>query len=232
MAQDYWLPRDYMGQKTWIDNFSVKIGGYETTLSLTPEILTYIADVKAYSDFLFLKEVGLRADVKELISHRRIFLNGKPGEVINAFPTITLRGTPPTSINEPVFRALTRLVRTIKSHANYSVDIGRDLRIIGAERPLPGEDVKPVLRAKFVGGKLIIYWKKGKMTSIDFYVDRNDGNGLVFLGNNVKPHFTLTNPIAPGEEPKTWKIVAQYRLGNEPYGDYSDQIYITLSSIF
>ncbi len=236
MAKKHWLPDDLDGKREWLDNFDGKIAGYETLLNIPPAIIDFSHKAKDYSDFMFGKLILLRADVKELTKHQNIFFDGTLDDMTEegfpAFPNFTTRGTPPPSVDKPVFLTLTKVVKDIKNHGNYSDDIGIDLMIIGADEPVPAEDYKPVLKVKVIGDQIKFNWKKGKFTSINIFADKGDGRGYVLLANTVNPKFSYPNPLAHGDAPQVWKVKGQYKVGDTPFGDFSDQVTVTFSSSF
>ncbi|MCX7110112.1 MAG: hypothetical protein NTX45_08280 [Proteobacteria bacterium] len=77
-------------------------------------------------------------------------------------------------------------------------------------------------------GEKKILWTKGKASAIEIWVDRNDGNGFVFLIINTEPNTTDTTPLpAPGTS-AVWNYKAIYRLHDEQVGQWSDVVSVTV----
>ena len=88
--------------------------------------------------------------------------------------------------------------------------------------------LKPSLSIQIRAGHPVILWTKGKASAIEIWVDRNDGNGFVFLTINTEPNTIDTTPLpAPGTS-AVWNYKAIYRLHDEQVGQWSDVISITV----
>jgi len=58
-------------------------------------------------------------------------------------------------------------------------------------------------------------------------VDRNDGNGFVFLVINTEPNTTTLPAPAPGTD-AVWNYKAIYRFHDEQVGQWSDVVSVTV----
>jgi hypothetical protein len=60
---------------------------------------------------------------------------------------------------------------------------------------------KPSLNIQIKAAHPVILWTKGNASAIEIWVDRNDGNGFVFLTINTEPNTTDTTPL-PATRPQ------------------------------
>jgi len=78
----------------------------------------------------------------------------------------------------------------------YTTAIGQDLWIVAASHAFDPTTLKPSLSIQIKAAHPVILWTKGKASAIEIWVDRNDGNGFVFLIINTEPntHHPATRP--------------------------------------
>jgi hypothetical protein len=77
-------------------------------------------------------------------------------------------------------------------------------------------------------GHPVIGWTKGKASALEIWVDRGDGNHFVLLTVSTSPNTTDNTPLpAPGTS-ALWKYKAIYRIRDEPVGQWSDVVSVTV----
>ena len=85
-----------------------------------------------------------------------------------------------------------------------------------------------MLSVQIKAAQPVILWTKGKASAIEIWVDRNDGNGFVFLIINTEPNTTDPTPLpAPGTS-AVWNYKAIYRFHDEQVGQWSDVLSVTV----
>src|SRR5207249_4947082 len=102
--------------------------------------------------------------------------NGKGGNVLSPFPTPPDVSTPPTPAILPnVEKRFRALSKRLKAHANYTVNIGKELMIVKGKQPPDAATAKPKLSLRIMGAMVEVIWFKGPWTSIEIQVSRNGG---------------------------------------------------------
>ncbi|MDD4928370.1 MAG: hypothetical protein PHP85_03705 [Gallionella sp.] len=123
---------------------------------------------------------------------------------------------------------LSVLVAGIKAHKNYTEAIGQDLWLIGAHITSEPGSWKPVLSSRNNAGHPVICWTKGQAAAIEFWADRNDGNGFAFFTINTEPDTVDTTPLPDKGAGVNWRYKAIYRLHDEQVGQWSDVMSIAV----
>ncbi len=77
-------------------------------------------------------------------------------------------------------------------------------------------------------GEKKIFWTKGKASAIEIWVDRNDGNGFVFLVIHTEPNTPDPAPLPPPGTSVVWKYKAIYRYHDEQVGEWSDVLSVVV----
>jgi hypothetical protein len=218
----YFLPAGAEDRIKWLKNFEEKLQFHAATLQIDADSLAFVANSVAYLSYVLDKTNAVIRNKSEWTTYKDLLLYGSSGEVVNGMPNLVAHSpTPPPPVTEPIFARIQKLVAVIKKHRLYTEAIGRDLGIIGSELNLNTDDAQPVLSAKITGGKVIVKWNKGKFTSIDVFVDRNDGNGFAFLSNDAQPPFDEKISLPIGSNPETWTYIAYYKQGDKRVGQAS-----------
>ena len=142
----------------------------------------------------------------------------------------------PPSLPEPVpppvapgiIPRFSQFVNHLKSLKAYTPAIGQDLQIVGASFIIDPNTWKPVLSIQMKAAHPIVMWTKGKASALELWVDRNDGNGFVFLTINTEPNTPDPAPLpAPGNS-VMWKYKAIYRFHDEQVGEWSDVLSVVV----
>ena len=133
--------------------------------------------------------------------------------------------TPPSINTAGIFSLINAIVKRIKSSANYTPAIGKDLGIIGSDFHDDHSTKQPVLTISMELGRPKIFCKKNRTDGINLYVDRN-GTGMQlykFIGQST---FVDAFDLAIGENNVVWKYMAKYIVKNVEVGMASEEVTI------
>lgn len=230
MPRQYYLPRNDQDRVLWLNNFAGKLNEHAATLEVAAATVTDMQTAAAYLGYVFNVHQGLKNNVKEMTAYKRQLIDGRIGATVGALPTLPDLGTAPTAVTFPIFSRVQQLVQVLRNHPAYTASIGQDLGIIGAEQSTDTSTLKPVLKLSIVANEVIVKWTKGSATSIDIYVDRSDGKGMIYLANDYSPPYEDRITLAPDNPPALWSYRAIYRVGDKQVGQYSDVVSITVNA--
>lgn len=139
---------------------------------------------------------------------------------------------PPVS-HAGVLPLITLLVKRLKAHPAYTVDIGKELGIEGttpvATASAVVADTKPVLKLRLdTGGHPLVLWKKGNMEGVEIWVDRGDGKGSTLLAFDTVPDYLDTAALPAIGASAVWTYKAIYHIGGGQVGQWSDDVKISV----
>jgi len=229
MPKQYYLPNGDQDRANWLNNFAAKLSEHATTLEVAEATVTDIRTANAYFNYVLTVHQSLKNNVREMTAYKNQLSNGRIGQAVGALPTLPDLGAAPTAVTFPIFSRVQQLVKALRNHPAYTTSMGQDLGIIGAEQSTDTTSLKPVLKLSIVANEVIVKWTKGKATSIDFYVDRSDGKGMVYLANDYSPDYEDRITLGPDSPPALWSYRAIYRVGDKQVGQYSDVVSITVN---
>jgi hypothetical protein len=227
MPTSPYMPHDDAGKAELLEHLAAILPKYAELLDVKPEdIATLQADAV---NFRFaLQEQG---DWQSFAQHWTAFKNQlrDDNDGLVEWPVPPFLG----SINRPavlsgIIPRTSALVAHIKTHKKYTTAIGQDLWIIGTAQVIDPTTWKPILNVQVIAGHPVIMWTKGKASGIEIWVDRGDGNGFVLLAVNNEPNTTDPAPLPASGVSATWKYKAIYRLHDEPVGQWSDVMSISV----
>ncbi len=234
------------GRQTYMTNFAAKIGGYASTLGISPTQVTQIQndaqDLKNMLAFLAANKT-YHHNVTE---YKDLLLHGD-----KAHTAIGVLGTQPAL---PVFSSTlaadimgrnATLVAQIKNHSGYTAAIGKDLGIVATGTGTGTHTtttsgatekealLKPNLKGKLNKGNLpYLYWKKGTSHALRLMVDRSDGKGFVLV--TVATHHSYIDkwPLPLVGTSVIWHYKGVYLdTKEEPIGEYSDVVEIMVKGV-
>lgn len=135
---------------------------------------------------------------------------------------------PKETVAPGVIARFTTLVTRLKNHPAYTPATGQDLGIIGPEQVIDPAAWKPVLGIKTQAGRPTVTWTKGDADALEIWVDRGTGAGFVFLSIDLNPDYPDSAALPAPDRSAIWKYRAIYRLNDEPVGQWSDVISVTV----
>jgi hypothetical protein len=251
MAKQSYMKRTDEGKKSWLTNFSNKLGGYATKYNLTP---MEVADMVA-SSAVFAYWFNYLAQYKEYMLKLTAFKNelrdGVPaGGSPSVEPTPPAMGLAPAPVAPGIFNRATSIGNRIKESTGYTVADGSDLGLEGAEIVVD-TNIKPAIKAVLVaGGHPKLQWKKGAGTDgIHFFVKRGSSGspttpgtptmpgggttpaGFIFLASDTEPHYTDTAALPALGQSEVWTYKAVYFSNGAEFGQFSDEVKVTVTGV-
>ena len=225
MPKAYYLPPDDEGKDSLLTNVAAKLGTHKTTVGLETAIVTSTQADAAFFHYALNSQKQVAAFAQQWTAYKNSARNGTDPNLGPA-PVPPDLGTAPGAVPPGIFKRLTTLVTRIKAHPGYTVAIGQDLDIIGAEQTLDTTHAKPVLKLELQAGHPNVKWTKGGFDSLEIWVDR--GTGFAHLAIDTVPDYLDTAPLpAPGAS-ALWKYKAIYRLNDAQVGQWSDVVSIAV----
>ncbi|MBO9702441.1 MAG: hypothetical protein J7604_19680 [Sporocytophaga sp.] len=223
-----YLPRTDNEKAIWLKNFTLKLAVHGEKVGILPdEILGTSNDAASFIYSIQMVE-NLKSSLAQNVAFKKLLGTGDGTDPLT-YPQVTSVITRPSIAVKPgIFKRLAKLVQRIKFHPNYNESIGKDLGII-APKATNKIGFKPKLNGGLDAGRPLIKWKKGQADSLDIYVDRNDGNGFIFLVNDYTPDYIDTNPIPDEKEMAIWAYKGIYRIKDEQVGEFSEIIKIAVT---
>ena len=203
------------------------LAGHATVLGIAPAQLTALAADAAYFAYVLACQQAAQNDAQAWTAWKLLIRGGgaattdTPGAA--AFPTSVPTVPPGVEVR---YRGLVKL---IKASANYTLAIGEELGIEGAEHVTPNLDLlQPVIKVNIAGTQVYVDWGwQGQSQFLDqceIQVDR--GQGFVMLAIDTTPGYTDTQPLPA--TPTKWTYRAIYRAGDNRTGTWSNPVSITV----
>ncbi len=229
MVTANYLPSSDQDKDPWLVNFALKFEKYAPEVDFSLDV---VHKVQTFSKQFSLMMHGLethRSYGTTLTAYKNLLRDGAKGELAplsEAPATLAFEGV----VEGNIFGQIVAWVDVIKEHKNYNEAMGKDLGI-EAPSPPPAEvpaAVKPVLGIEVLSGQPNILWKKGKMDGIKIVVDRGTGS-YSFLAYDTYPNYLDTHPLPEFGKAEVWKYIAIYMKRDEPVGEWSDPVQISVT---
>ena len=224
MAKKEYFPTTEAGQVEWVGNLAAKLPVYAELLMLEAEEVERIQ--AGYRYLVYVRDASnqLLQKLREWNSHRDA---AKWGERLSAVPAAFQLPPPPTATGPNVLGEARELVKRIKAHPKYTVSIGRDLGVIGAEITDEAVRLQPRLNVTFEGGLPRLKWLRNRSDSTEILVDRGTG-AFVPLTITTRSQLIDTGPLPAPGTPAVWRYKAVYRRKDAPVGQWSDVKTVTV----
>lgn len=225
-----WYPRSLPDKVVWHANFDEQAAEDGATYGLTPDDLKQIHADRLTVQFLAEKNEYLEAELENWREMRDAFLNGDIGSTPPALPQFNVGSLPADALTGIGDRA-ERYADQIKISGNYTEGVGAAYKIIAPPgQDVPEDEMKPVFKAEALPN-----WKvrlrvalKG-MSGVRVLMQRgNDSNDWINVGNFPDGEIIDDTPPAVPNQAETRRYKMIFLRKNEPVGEYSDIIEITI----
>lgn len=218
MAKDYFIPSTDGDKRTWLSNFAGKLPTYAPTVGITdPEAAATQAD-----NLFFAFVCDAQNQYSQTAQNWTAYKNAaRSGGAMADMPTTPDLGAAPTAVPPNIFGRVSALAARIKKHPGYTQAMGEDLGIIGPDRTIDPNALKPILKLTLHAGHPNVGWTKQGMDGLEILVDRGTG-AFAFLALDTIPDYLDTAPLPAAGSSAVWKYKAIYRLADEQVGQWSD----------
>jgi len=229
MPRKYWLATTLPDTLVQVQNFLAKIASYATVLGLTPAQVGAAQDLCEAIIGAINSTDQCRTTMQAMTQWRDSVLTGEPvGANAAAAPVFPVVGAVVYQVGS--ITQFVRLRDLIVASPGYTLAIGEDLGLVGAEtsRPAPSS-VTPDLTAQASTGYMVNL--TGSMQGMDalrveYSRDGNNFTTVAFL-TNTPGGFQVT-PQTPNQPEKGF-VRAVFIKKNEVVGNYSANYPVTVS---
>jgi len=209
---------------TWEENFNNQLPALAMAVGLDPMQVTAI--------------------MTEIASHRSLYSAARTAKNLAQAALGTARSRRKITTGQ-----IRPLVRQVKAHPGYSVNIGQTLDIVGPDEIIDWDIAKPTLKVKLDGGNITVEFNKGQSDGIKLFSIQGNQVEFIFLAIDTESPYvdnrpklggsgatpTIPNPGMPAYPaaaaaalPENRGYQAYYILGDEAVGLLSDIVRITL----
>ena len=172
MTKGFYLPRPDSNREKWLDTFSTELQAVGASLGLTAAEIAEVGKFAlAYSYVLQVANL-FKWEEHEWNKYKDLLAEGAIGSHLSSFPTMPVLPVAPDMAPAGIFKIIGKIVQRIKNHPNYDDSIGKNLGIIGPEKSVDLDTIKPLVSVKSVSSDGI---------SLDFMKKEMDGVA-VFAG--------------------------------------------------
>jgi len=248
MSKQRYLPQGDPARNAWLTNFSNKLAGYAAKYNLTPaEVADMVAAALVFS-FWYNYQQQYKEYMTKLTAYKNELRDGVPaGGSPSVEPTPPVLGAVPPAVAPGIFNRATSIGNRIKENIGYTVADGSDLGLEGAEIIID-TNIKALFKAILTaGGKPELQWKKAAGTDgIHFFVKRGGKatqpnpippmgteapEGFIFLATDTEPHYIDTAALPASGQSEVWTYVAIYFSNGENFGQWSDEVKVTVTGV-
>ena len=226
-----WFPTNFPMRADWYANFKKQFADLAAGLGFTPADVTIVTEDNNVMQFLAGVIVEMEAFTDAVRQYRLIISGSKIGEPTPEFPTmpaLVLPNVVPTGI----YQRLVELVERIRVAPTFTLEIGAMLGINPVQPP-PHDPttMKPTIKvtASFDNYKFDATVTRKKMSGFQVQIRRMDSEvwtNTVF--GTTSPIAITVNPTTPGQ-PERLQVRAILYKQNEPVGQPSDPVYVTVN---
>jgi hypothetical protein len=226
-----YLPPSDTSKVNWLKNLSSKTPTYAAVLDITlPEQTSLDNDSAMYEYIVITMHPAYKTKVQDITAFKNIMRDGPLGTPTPPVPVAPTLPAAPTVVDSGIFPRVAKFIQRLKSHPNYTENMGEDLGIVGAEMTFEPSELKPELKGDLDANRPKIIWQKGPFVdSIDLFVDRQLDDNYEYLTNDSEPDYIDTYPMPLDAASVVYRYKGIYRIGDEQVGQFSDPITITVT---
>jgi len=228
MSKSYYLPSDDNGKAAWLNNLAGKLPTYQAALGLLQADVTGAAADAAFFAYALNAQTQVAAYSQQWTAYKNAARNGSD-PALGLAPVAPVFAAPPAAVAPGIIGRATALVARIKVAPGYTDSIGQALQLIGADRIVDVNTLKPVLDVELDAGQVNLSWLKQGMDGLELWVDRGDTKGFLFLAIDSSPNYTdIAAMPAPGQS-ALWKYKGIYLQADQRVGQWSDVVSIPVA---
>lgn len=226
MNMDDYVKKSDLDFVVQLNNFKAKLPSYMALFGIAQTTVDAVNADAAYFGFITSSADTAKDYSKSWTQQRNNARRGTGDVPLSGFPIPVDVSTPPAAILPGVEKRFRQLVKQIKSNANYTEAIGKDLGIV-ATQPIP-ELTAPVLRVKQSGGKVNIGYTRGSSEGVRIYCKRADEANFTFLDVSTRSPYVDARPNVMDNVAETRQYYAYYIVDDGQVGTQSDTASISV----
>lgn len=221
-----YLPNSLSELIVWFANFAAKIGGYASTLGLSPAEVTQVQTDNATLQLVINGGEIRRADYQEWVEFRDLVLHAPIGTPMPPTPTPGSVGAVPSGAQASIIPRLRALVQRIKAHPNYTQAMGEDL---GIEPPEAAPPERPTLKARAeTNFQVRLTFTMYRMPMIEIQSRRGSEVEFTTIAYDTSsPYLDARAPLVAGQPEQRHYRARYVGRDNQPLGDWSDIVVAT-----
>ena len=231
MAKSYYLPRTEPGILAWLQNFSSKLSTYATTLGVTAPEVTFTTNFYTAFAYVMAASTTFKTFTQDINVYKLNLLKGAVGGTLGAFPTVPTLGAAPPMTGSGSLTVVTSLIQRMKVHPNYTVAIGEDLGIEGAEQTLDPSTAKPNLKGAFESNNARLKFSSFPVADgVRIESMRGVETVFTFLATDTESPYIDTRAKLDPTKPETRKYRAIFfdNVADNVIGMWSDEVTVTV----
>jgi hypothetical protein len=210
MKKAYYLPRADREEAVWLNNFDIVFEPIAPSFGFTPAEITAVHNDCLVVNYVNSTLVLFKSELQERTRYKDLLYDGDAGVNLGDLPTVPTLPVAPAPVPAGVFKRIAKIVQRIKTHPNYNEAIGKNLGIIGHEKTIDLNTIKPVVTVKSITSDSI---------TLDFIKGNMEGVA-VFAGT---PVYTVpeggTTPVAGSESEAEMNWAEIARVAHSPFID-------------
>jgi hypothetical protein len=212
-----------------LKNFVNKIDTYKATLGLSAdEVSSVTGDALAF-DYVVTSQLATQTFAQNYTSYKNLLRKG--GEVaLGVLPVLPALAAPPAMPLPNLESRFRNLLQRITHSNAYTEAMGLDL---GIESPAATASRASLDAGKpdfFIelssGGHPNLRWTKGRYQGVEIWKD--SGSGFAKLDRDMRPDYIDKTNLPPAGATALWKYKMVYLLDDEPIGQWSNVVVVTV----
>lgn len=226
------LPVTDSDKAVWLNNFAAKLGTYAAAVNVTAAEVTATQKDAAFFQYIINLQEVYKQTLQNITAYKNLLRHASGQQHLSAtVPALPTLAAAPPAVPEGVFDRVSKLAARIKASTSYTDNMGSDLGIIAPSSNFNTDALQPDIKVKLDAGRPHLRWTKGDADALDLYADRNDGAGFVLQGRLMRPEYIDTHDLAAGKVIDEWHYKAIYVIADQPVGQYSPAISITVKKL-
>ena len=229
MRRRHFFPKLAGDMLPFYQNLCAKAPHYLVQLQITPEQLDFLN----LACELWQSLIDLQNRSQRFAQDWTGLLNAcfsKPGgSAPPAWPVWTGAATPPVLLDTGCEAKVRAIIRRWKAAPGYSLAIGMDLGIVGAQISVDASSLTPELRVGLVRGRPLLRASLLGCDALEVQVDR--GNGFSLFDVSMGAPLEDPHPLPPPGASAVWTYRAILREQNQRVGQWSRSVAVPVIGI-
>lgn len=230
MSRDY-IPTQAQALCEWAENLKLEFAGVASSLGFTAPEITAVLNDLSHVIFACRSSDDAGSYASAWVRYRETLLFGNPGQAIGSVPSGTLPAVPVGAAPPPgVIARIRAVVKRIKAAPTYTAAIGQTLRIVSSgSTPIDPASVRPDTKVRALPMfKSKLNWTNRGFTAVRTRC-RVDGEATwTDLGLATGSSVVDERPPQEPGKPEVRFYEQIYLRNNEPVGQWSDSVRVTL----